>query len=145
MRTRGRRSAAETAIVVTGAFGQRPEPPPQLTERQAEIWREVVASEDVAFFSSAALRGLLADYCRHRDAVEKISEQINKATSKSWPRTRPAVGKYQLLLRMRAEEVRGAGMLATKLRLTNQSRYVPHAAARAAQKAPKAAGMPWEA
>jgi hypothetical protein len=147
MRTRGRRSAAETAaVIVTGAFGRRPDPPEHFTERQADIWREVVASEDVAFFNSGALRGMLADYCRHREAAERINEHINKHTSSSsWPRNIQAVKRYQLLLRMRAEEVRGAATLATKLRLTNQSRYVPHAAARAAAKAPKAAAMPWEA
>ncbi len=128
-------------MVVIGAFGQRPDPPAGLTKRQADIWREVVASEDPKFFGTGALRGLLVDYCRHREATEQLSEEL-KAFKPAWLKDPTQIRRYQTLLRMRGLEVNGAANLATKLRLTNQARYVPHAAARAAQKVAKI--KPWE-
>lgn len=142
MAKRGRRSAAEMAVVVTGTFGQRPEPPEDLTEPQAEIWRKTVASEDAAFFNSAALRGLLMDYCRHRDAAESISGIIN-SFEPAWLKSKEGCQRYHSLLKMRDLETRAAAGMATKLRLTNQSRYVPHVAARVARDAQRGV-MPWD-
>lgn len=124
-----------------GAFGQRPDPPENLTERQAAIWKEVVASEDPKFFDTGALRGLLADYCRFREAAEQINEAI-LAFKPSWLKNAAQTRRYQNLLRMRGLEVHNAVTVATKLRLTNQARYVPHTAARAAAKVAKI--KPWE-
>lgn len=60
MRRGGRRSAAEDAVVIIdGRFGRRPDPPPELSKRQAEIWKETVASEPSEFFNRSAERGLL--------------------------------------------------------------------------------------
>lgn len=143
MRTRGRHSAAENTVIITGAFGQRPDPPAELTPRQAELWREIVASEDPKFFDTGALRGLLASYCQHREAAEKINEVINSFDA-LWLRNGEAVKRYQTLLRMRDLEARGAAGMATKLRLTNQARYTPHGAASAARTAAKGP-KPWEA
>ncbi len=142
MKTSGRPSAKE-ATVVLGAFDQRPEPVAGLTKRQAEIWREVVASEDAKFFNTGALRNLLADYCRNRDAAEVLNAEI-KLYKPTWLREPAKLARYQILLRMREVEVRTAANLATKLRLTNQSRYVPHVAAKAAEKASRAEARPWE-
>jgi hypothetical protein len=142
MKTAGRRSAAE-ATVVLGAFDKRPEPVDGLTKRQAEIWREVVASEDAKFFNTGALRNLLTDYCRHRETAEVLNAEI-KLYKPTWLREPIKLARYQILLRMREVEVRTAANLATKLRLTNQSRYVPHVAARVAEKASKAEARPWE-
>jgi hypothetical protein len=61
---RGRKSKADIeARVIEGRFGKRPEPPEELTERQAEIWRETIASELAELISTAATRAILADYC----------------------------------------------------------------------------------
>ena len=143
MRTRGRRSAAEDAvIVIKGGFGRRPDPPPDLTKRQAEIWRETVASEPAEFLNRGAERGLLADYCRHRESSENISAIID-TFKPEWLKNGEGVKRYQILLRIRETETTAAMRMARSLRLTNQSRYVPHAAARAglnAARGPK----PWE-
>jgi hypothetical protein len=142
MKTSGRRSAAE-ATVVLGAFDKRPEPAQGLTKKAAEIWREVVASEDPKFFNTGALRGMLADYCRNREAAEVLNAEI-KLFKPTWLREPVKLARYQILLRLRDVEVRTAANLATKLRLTNQSRYVPHVAAKAAEKASRAEARPWE-
>jgi hypothetical protein len=125
---RGRKSTAELAVV-QGSFGNRPEPPSELNEDEAAAWREVVGSEPADFFSTAALRGLLVDYCRHRGTAEMLNGLI--ASFK------------QELLKMRESETRAAASMATKLRLTNQSRYTPQAASTASRGTAKGF-KPWE-
>lgn len=142
MAQRGRRSAASDATVVVGSFGKRPDPPEDLTERQAEIWRATVASEASDFFDTAALRGLLADYCRHRDAAENVSVVIN-TFQPEWLKSAEGAKRYHGLLKMRDLETRAAAGMATKLRLTNQARYTPQAAATANRSAAKGA-KPWD-
>jgi hypothetical protein len=138
----GRRSSADAAVVITGAFGKRPDPPSELTERQAQIWRETVASEPADFFSTAALRSLLADYCRHRQSAQDVSEIIN-VFQPDWLKNAEGAKRYHGLLKMRDLETRAAAGIATKLRMTNQSRYTPQAAGTANRNAVKGA-KPWE-
>lgn len=141
MRSRGRKSAAELAVVIPAEFGKRPEPPDYLTERQAEIWRETTASEPTDFFATAALRGLLADYCCHREAAENVSKLINEFKPE-WLKNGEAVKRYQALCRIRESETHAAMSMARSLRLTNQSRYMPRGAARAGLNA--SGPKPWE-
>lgn len=140
---RGRKSAAVKAVVVDGGFARRPEPPDDLTERQAEIWRLITASEDPDFFATGATRGLLADYCRRREAGENISSIIN-SFKPEWIKSADGALRYKQLLQMRDGEVRGAASLAVKLRLTNQSRYHHETANRAARNAQSKVLKPWE-
>ena len=143
MNQRGRKSAAaQAAVVIAGGFGTRPEPPTDLTERQAEIWREIVSSEDPNFFNTGALRGMLSEYCRHREASEGISKIIN-SFDPQWLKANEGAKRYKDLLKMRDLETRGATSLATKLRLTNQSRYNAQSGATAARNAAKGP-KPWE-
>ena len=141
MRSRGRKSQAELSVVRV-AFGKRPEPPADLTTEQAAIWREIVASEPADFFNTAALRALLADYCRHREAGEMISGVINTFKA-DWLKNAEGANRYHGLLKMRDLENRAAASAATKLRLTNQARYTPQAAATASRNAGRAI-RPWE-
>lgn len=140
---RGRKSeAALEANVIQGAFGQRPEPPEDMTDAEADIWRETTASEATDFFNTAALRGLLKDYCRHRAAADKITEVINLFQA-DWLKNGEGAKRYSSLLKMRDMEARGAADKATKLRLTNQARYTPQAASTASRGAAKGP-RPWE-
>lgn len=139
---RGRKSTAELSVVAADFNNRRPDPPSGLTERQIEIWQAVVDTESVDFFRSAAQQALLADYCRHRESVEMISETIALFKPESI-QSAEGVIHYRDLTRMRDTETRAAAALATKLRMTNQSRYTPQAAATAAKNA--ATGKrPWE-
>lgn len=142
MATRGRKSAAALSVV-EGNFGSRPEPLAELTDEQSAIWRETVSSEAADFFGTAALRSMLADYCRHRASAAVVSEVID-TFKPDWLKAAEGAKRYYGLLKMREAETRAAASLATKLRLTNQSRYTPQAAATANKNA--ARGMrPWEA
>jgi len=139
---RGRKSAQEKSVVIQGEFGRRPEPPEDLNERQQEIWRETVASEAADFFLTAALRSLLADYCRHRESAETISSIVN-SFKPEWLKVADGAKRLHSLLKMRDMEMRAAHSCATKLRMTNQSRYTPKAAATAANRT-LSASKPWD-
>ena len=142
---RGKKSAAAGVAprVIDGGFRARPDPPDDLTARQAELWRLVVASEAPDFFASAALKGLLSDYCRRREAAELVSEIINQFRP-DWLKSGDGARRYALLLRMRDVEVKGVASLATKLRLTNQSRYRNERAERAARDERVKVAKPWD-
>lgn len=139
MRTRGRKSAAELAVI-KGSFGERPDPADGLTAEQAAIWREIVSSEPSGFFKSAAVRSLLADYCRHRSTGEMVSAII-ESFKPEWLKSGEGAKRYSALLKMRDMEARAAGLAATRLRLTNQSRYTAQAAATATK---NVGPRPWE-
>lgn len=135
MQQRGRKSAAALSVVA-GAIDGRPKAPDYLTERQRGIWERTVANEAADMFRTAALQQLLADYCRHRESAERLSSLIDADADTS------AAEGYTLeemdrLMKMRERETRAAADKATKLRLTNQSRYTPQAAATASRKAPE--------
>ena len=143
MAKRGRTSSAEARVrVIDGGLNKRPDPTDDLTERQAEIWRETVSSEPADWFGTAALRSMLADYCRHREASENVSKVLNLFQS-DWLKNAEGAKRYKELLKMREAETRAAASLAGKLRLTNQSRYTPQAAGTAARNAAKGL-KPWE-
>jgi hypothetical protein len=143
MKQRGRRSSLAHAVVIEGVFSSRPEPPQELTARQVEIWRLVTASEDPNFFVTGTTRGLLADYCRRREAAETLSFLIDEFKI-DWIKTADGALRYKQLLQMRDMEVRGTASLATKLRLTNQSRYHHERATTAGRNAVAKVAKPWE-
>ena len=142
MNKRGRKSPGELSVVHGTSFGERPPPPADLGARQAEVWVETVASEPGAFFSTAVLKALLADYCRHRDSSEIISKLIT-VFQVEWLKEADGVKRYKELLNMRDVETRAGVSIAGKLRLTNQARYTPQAAITASKNS-TVGGRPWE-
>ena len=138
---RGRKSA-ENLVVIQGAIGARPEPPEDLNERQKEIWRETVACEPAEHFATAATRAMLKDYCEHSEAGEKLTAIIN-SFQPEWIKNAEGAKRYGDLLKMRELENRAATMLATRLRITNQSRYGARAADTASRNVTKGL-RPWE-
>ena len=121
MQKRGPKSAADLAVV-PGGFGQKPPPPDELTDEEKAIWRAIAASEPVEFLNTGTTQAMLKDLCRHRAAAEKITRVINLFQDE-WLRAADGAKRYAALLRARDGEVRAATYAATKLRLTNQSRY----------------------
>lgn len=140
---RGRKAAAAKPVVVEGGFLKRPEPPEDMTPRQIEIWREITASEEPDFFATGATRGLLADYCRRREAGENITTVLN-SFKPEWIKSAEGALRYKQLLQMRDLEVRGAASLAVKLRLTNQSRYHHESVGNKSRNASMKALKPWD-
>lgn len=135
MGARGPKSAAEKATVHT--FTRKPPPAPdRLTPDQAEIWNRLAASKPPQHFSADDLP-LLAELCRAYDAADKIALRIDKHISTASAET------LQTLMGLRDKESRRAVALATKLRMTSQSRYDKGVAAALAKQAGRGAS-PWE-
>jgi hypothetical protein len=135
MAQRGRKSSASLAVLPF----VKPEPPaPQagLTEEQAEVWRSIVSTMPHSWFPPETY-DLLALLCRHVTTARVIWGQIAKVD--------PAeLARFDRLSKMATRESRSISMLATKLRLTNQSRYDPKTAGRIANE-PRGSGLkPWE-
>lgn len=141
MAERGRRSAASLSVVA-GSIDGRPKAPDDLTKEQCEIWDRVVANEAADTFKTAALQQLLKDYCRHTASALKLARMIEAVEGLAEMKT-DDLEDYDRLLKMRDRETKAIADKATKLRLTNQSRYTPQAAATAAKKGSER--KPWQA
>lgn len=137
------RSSRDALSVVSGNLGNRPEPPSDLTPAESAVWRATVSSEAADFFRTDALRELLKDYCRHKVSAAELSVQISMYDA-TVAMTPDVVATLERLLKMRDRETKAAADKATKLRLTNQSRYTPQAASTAAKNA-STQRKPWEA
>ena len=152
---RGPKSAAESDAdaakiavglnVISGGFGGREtdDPPPELTEHESAIWRAVMKSEAKGLFGTAVLRGMLADYCRHKSSADKVSVQIGEIGGEVL-KDPISAAHYKMLIQMRELETRAAVMIATKMRLTNQARYTPKAAGTATRNAGTQFQRPWD-
>ncbi len=122
----GRKSAAELSVVPCGP-DKRPQAPEHLTEVQQNLWTQIVRSEAEDAFDTPVLQELLADYCRHTDAANHFTKKIDSHLNNL--DTKISLRDLDLMLKMRDRESKAAGERATKLRLTNQSRYNPRTAA----------------
>lgn len=141
MKQRGRKSAAQMSVVV-GTIDGRPRAPSDITKFQKDIWESTVAAEAADVFKSAALQQLLKEYCRHVETAGVLSAQIDEFDV-AWLADEDGLKRYDRLLAMRDRETKAIGDKATKLRLTNQSRYTPQAAGTAAKKS-QAERKPWQ-
>lgn len=135
----GRKSSAALSVVGGTAIDGRPKAPADLTEFQQRIWERTVANEAAGVFKTAALQQLLRDYCRHVETAERLSVQIDRATADG---SNMSIDDLTKLVRLRDCETKASADKATKLRLTNQARYTPQAAATAAKK--NTERKPWQ-
>ena len=127
-----RRSAASLAVI-NGSLDRRPDPPADLTSQEAEVWAATVSHEAADVFGTAALQQMLKDYCRHLVAAERLGLVIEGHMAKVGGEDTIALKDLDCLLKMRDRETKAVADKATKLRLTNQSRYTPRAASTAAK------------
>jgi hypothetical protein len=120
MGQRGRRSATPLSLIFPEDVrpGTRPKPPADLTKDQAEEWRAIVDRMRSDWFPRET-HPLLVEYCRRVVELRRIGKMIDQVTSKR----KLAVDQYERLLRLQHSQERAATSLATKLRLTPQSRY----------------------
>lgn len=118
MQQRGRKSAGSLSVVA-GTIDGRPHAPSDLTNEQKEIWNRVVASESADFFRTGAVQQQLERYCIRSAEVAWLDETIRSAKDDD----ETSVAELDRLMKMRDREDSACVTLATKLRLTNQSRY----------------------
>ena len=140
MGQRGRASGAALSVVAGTDIDGRPEPPSDMTEFQRQVWKRTVANEAAEVFRTAALQQLLKEYCRHVETADRLSKQVDLYTAEG---SNHSLQDVDTLLRIRDRETKALADKATKLRLTNQSRYTPKAAATAAKNSGQAR-KPWQ-
>lgn len=129
MGSRGRRSAADSAVLAFDAATPDPSAPDTLAPDAAALWRDIVRSRPPGYFGPGDLP-LLAEYCR---TTATFLPGINAALRDSYDGD---------LLAARDRLIRQAATLAGKLRLCVSSRTRPDTASTrdAAQHGPR----PWE-
>ena len=110
-------------------------PAPGLTDDQAQVWCETVGARSADYFGEDAAP-LLEEYCRVVVMCRLLAVQIEAAISGG------ESGELKALLDMRDKESRRLTSIATKLRITNQSRYTPDKAAVKARKG--SGGKVWQ-
>ena len=125
MGARGRKSAARMGVVQ--GIPQRPKPPDELTQEQAEEWCAVVTRMPVDWFGRE-IWPLLCAYCRHVCNARHVAGLIDAAQDMDIG-DRTALMRFNRLLGMQERQSNVMAGLATRMRLTNQSRYTAHSAA----------------
>lgn len=109
--------------------------PEGLAPEESALWADVVASKPVDWFQSDSAP-LLKEYVRAVHMCDLLSFQVSAAIAGGEP------GELKEVLKLRDMESKRVASLATKLRLTQQSRYTPQAASTADKKAGSA--RPWQ-
>jgi hypothetical protein len=113
----------------------RPEPPNELPQEEARIWREIVASMPSNWFRTSM--HLLRLLCHHVATAETLAVALAKARAQGdWVEVRQ-------LAAMHEREARTAGYLSTVLRLTPRSKTSVEWAANATQTAQPEV-TPWD-
>ena len=129
-----RKSSASLSVVQVSPL-RRLAPPNGLTKEQAALWSDVVESKPADWFGPDNAP-LLAEYVRAVTMCDALEAQVQAAMAGD------EVGDVKAYLNMRDKESKRATSIATKLRLTQQSRYTPQAAATATKRAGGA--RPWQ-
>ena len=139
MQKRGRPSAADQAAPsnVVNLRSEPPDPPEELTEAQANVWREVVDSRGGDLIAPEAYSA----YCRAVVAADQIAHQLS-AFEICQLTGYEEIRIWDKLHAMQDRALRLVASLAGKLRLTPASRVHRESAGRNAAKGEKK--RPWE-
>lgn len=115
-----RKSAAALALVAPVGVEEerRAQPLPELSDEQRMEWLALVNRMPADWFPRES-HAVLAQYCRHVVAARRVAQLI-EATEQA---PQLDVAEYDRLLKMQEREGRALSALATRMRLTQQSRY----------------------
>lgn len=113
--------AKKPPLKLISGMKRRPPAPTELTVEQATIWKETVDRMPADWFPTET-HPLLIQYCRHVSEARFIASKIAIVRADA---SKVSVERYELLLRLQDRESRAIATIATKLRLTPQSRYTP--------------------
>lgn len=142
MDQRGRKSFASQQVSnVVHLAGQWPEPPEGLTEAQATNWRAIVRTKPSDWFGPDTYP-LLVEYVRAMDAADVIADALNGFQAE-WMSDPAGLKRFEQLARLQDAKSATLARLATKMRLSQQSRYTEKLAGTAAKNA-GAGRKPWE-
>ena len=143
MQQPGRKSGASLTVVQpSGALEvvQRPRPPGELTQAQAEVWVSVVESRAADWFGPET-HGLLVAYCVHLIEARKLDALLNECDL-TWLRKARSedLAWREKLVREREMHTRASASLAKSMRLTQSSQIRADAKANR----PRGPQRPWE-
>ena len=133
-----RKSAAALSIAPVSEPGRRLPPPADLTADERALWEAVTESKPADWFDADSAP-VLKEYVRASVTCDRLSVAVNRALSSG---DLVEAAQAEKLLLSRDREARRTTNIATKLRLTQQSRYTPQAAATANRKA--GGPRPWQ-
>ena len=139
---RGRKSSSElsTVVIDAGRCMSSP-PPPELTDAQATVWRDVVGSLPGDWFTRAA-HPILVAFCRHACRARLLEMQIAQFEPE-WTRVDGGLERLDRLLAVAERETRAMTACARALRLTPQAQMHPRTAGRAVSNLPSGP-FPWD-
>lgn len=136
MRQRGRKSSGG-ALALGQISGletiQRPKPPSELTEEQAEEWRAVVDRLPADWFGRETF-ALLAQHCRHVCRARRLAQMLDEAERADGFE----IDNYAKLLREEIAQSNIIQSLATRMRISQYSSYD------AKKTKPASLKMPWD-
>ena len=136
-----RKSAASLALAGTASeLVQRPAPPADLTDIQKTFWVQI-SNPLPADWWREDNKALLAEYCRTLSTLAFLNQRIDVLEAANGDDFDSGI--YLTLLQRRESMVRIQLTQATKMRLTQQSRYGHKTASTVAEK-PRAQGKTWE-
>jgi hypothetical protein len=130
-----RKSAAALEITPPNRKDGRVAAPAGLTKVEREMWADVVQSKPADWFDADSVP-VLKEYIRAALTCDQLARLVAQAMEGD-------PEDLKLALDMRDKEAKRCANLATKLRLTQQSRYTPQSASTANRKASGA--RPWAA
>lgn len=142
MGKRGPTPAHERIRALPGRDERRAPPPEGLTDAQARLWRGIVETEPAHLFDSEARRHLLRLYVEHACFRASLQTLIDRSPVEAFGDP-DAFKTFEAMLRARDRETKALVSLATRMRLTNQSRYTP-AAAGSAGRNHTSGPKPWD-
>jgi hypothetical protein len=139
-------AALETPRVVVNVKDHRPLPPEGLTNEQREEWLAITRRLPGDYFPREC-HGLLVAYIKHLTTFRLLSHEVDRfADHLEWTDEQEGLARYEKWLAMREREGRALSSLATRLRISPQSRYAHRTAAGMAAKEPPQGPRrkPWE-
>ena len=139
MKQRGQKSAAADSVVSLD-IQTRPRPPECLNGDEKALWNDIVASRAPDFFDTVGQK-LLTELCRVQSQVDQLAAPIAEFRPE-WLNSEAGIKRYKDLSVMREKAQARLIQLATKMRLTQQSRYIPHGAKARGKK--ETGPKPWE-
>jgi len=122
MGSRGKTSAAELAVISNDGVAviRRPDAPGRLSEDASSIWVDAVNSYAADHFTPDTIP-MLEGYCNHAVNAQRLAVMIEDR----WRGESLDLDALDQLARMHERECRSLSSLATRLRMTPQSKYDP--------------------
>lgn len=118
----------------------RPKAPGDLTASEKTLFNEIVAARPAEYFDSATIP-MLTEYCRIPSELDLVAGAIRRFKAE-WIKKDDGLKRLKELTGMRDKSQKRMVLLATKMRLAQQSRYVPDSGK--ARPKPGSGPNPWE-